>query len=340
MISIPDIDINVDRIIQLQQEDITLKKYRDELERDESEKTLKHDSCIIENGVLYRRSKHTNPEDHAMQLLVPMPFRRHVLEVAHSNSLDGHFGIRKTTDKILSEFFWPSVIKEVKSYVRNCEECQRRTSSKEVINRELIGKVRKKGGQDYDAKARKRKLDQDKNAVLMKLNNAKETIEAHVTASIATVIEDSVDGDREQMIDKIMDCPHPLNKKQVKSFLGCVNYYRDYIPNCSEIMSPLNELTKKHNPYTVKWEREHEDAFVKLKEHLETTPILSLPDFQKPFILQTNASSLALGATLVQERDGMKFPIAYASRKLLEREVNYAVQENECLAIVWGIKNI
>jgi len=59
----------------------------------------------------------------------------------------------------------------------------------------------------------------------------------------------------------------------------------------------------------------------------------------KPFILQTDASHYGLGAVLSQEgQDGCEHPVAYASRKLLPREVKYAVIEKECLAIVWALK--
>src|SRR6266496_4010855 len=62
-----------------------------------------------------------------------------------------------------------------------------------------------------------------------------------------------------------------------------------------------------------------------------------MPDFSQPFILQTDASNVGLGAALCQEHDGEIFPIAYASKKLLDRETRYSVIERECLGIVWGI---
>ena len=63
------------------------------------------------------------------------------------------------------------------------------------------------------------------------------------------------------------------------------------------------------------------------------------PDFDKPFYLQTDASQLAIGAVLLQEADDeTKHPIAFASKKLLPREVNYSTIEKECLAIVWSVQ--
>ena len=66
-------------------------------------------------------------------------------------------------------------------------------------------------------------------------------------------------------------------------------------------------------------------------------PILKLPDLERPFVLQTDASDVGLGAVLFQEFEEGKMPVAYASRKLLDREKRYAVIEKECLAIVWAI---
>ena len=70
---------------------------------------------------------------------------------------------------------------------------------------------------------------------------------------------------------------------------------------------------------------------------MTSSPILALPDFTKSFILRTDASDKGIGAILLQEREGNKFPIAYASKKLLQREQNYSVIERECLAIVWAV---
>ena len=66
-------------------------------------------------------------------------------------------------------------------------------------------------------------------------------------------------------------------------------------------------------------------------------PILKLPDLNKEFILQTDASNRSLGGCLLQEHDGVRHPVLYASRKLLPREQNYSVGEREALAIIWAV---
>ena len=76
----------------------------------------------------------------------------------------------------------------------------------------------------------------------------------------------------------------------------------------------------------------------RIEKAVISKPILVLPDVNKEFVLRTDASDIGLGATLLQNRDGHIFPVAYASWKLLDREKRYSVMERECLGIVWGIK--
>ena len=102
---------------------------------------------------------------------------------------------------------------------------------------------------------------------------------------------------------------------------------------------PLTELTKKMAPTTVTWTLRCETAFQELKRLLCSTPVLASPDFEKPFILQTDASEYGVGAVLSQRDEaGGDHPIAYFSRKLLPREVRYSTVEKECLAIKLGME--
>ena len=74
-----------------------------------------------------------------------------------------------------------------------------------------------------------------------------------------------------------------------------------------------------------------------LKHAIVSKPALMLLNVDEEFILRMDASDVGLGATLLQQRDGEIFRMAYASRKLLDRE-RYSVMDRECLGIVWGIK--
>ena len=69
-----------------------------------------------------------------------------------------------------------------------------------------------------------------------------------------------------------------------------------------------------------------------------TPPVLKVVEPDKPYILQTDASDLGLGAVLSQLKDGEEHPVSFASRKLLPREKNYLIIEKECLDIVWSLQ--
>jgi len=142
----------------------------------------------------------------------------------------------------------------------------------------------------------------------------------------------------ETNLDKIRSTPRPTNKKQVKSFLGLANYYRNHITGFATMSFPLTELTKKGQPNIVNWQSEHQIAFQKIINALSKKPILHMPDFDKTFIVQVDASDVGIGATLLQQYGEEYFPISYASRKLLPRERRYAVIEKECLAVVYAVK--
>ncbi|KAL2103518.1 hypothetical protein ACEWY4_000386 [Coilia grayii] len=138
-------------------------------------------------------------------------------------------------------------------------------------------------------------------------------------------------------VEAIKACERPTTKKQVRSFLGLVGWYRRFISNFSERAVPLTELTRKSQPNKVAWTEECEAAFQGLKDSLCREPVLLSPDFNKTFTVQTDASERGLGAVLLQEDDGHLRPVAYISRKLLPRECNYSTVEKECLAIKWAL---
>ena len=108
------------------------------------------------------------------------------------------------------------------------------------------------------------------------------------------------------------------------------------MPNCAEVIAPISDLTKGRAP-NVEWGERQERAFVQIKDILSKEPILKLPDLERPFIVQIDASDESLGACLLQEYDGVKHPVMYASKKFLPREQNYSVSEREALAIILAV---
>ena len=136
-------------------------------------------------------------------------------------------------------------------------------------------------------------------------------------------------------LEKIRMAQQPTTKKEVRSFLGLVNYYCAHIPLFAAISAPLSDLTRKRQLNKVQWGETQERAFLTLQECLRKKPILKLPDHQKPLILRMNASNCGLGASLMQEHNDKLYPVAYASKKLSSAECKYSTLEQECLAIVW-----
>ena len=135
-------------------------------------------------------------------------------------------------------------------------------------------------------------------------------------------------------IEAVATFPTPTTKKQVRAFLGLTGYYRKFIPDFADLTAILSDLTKKDSPNRIKWNDACNMAFEILKSKLCSQPILKSPDFEREFILQTDASDRGVGAVLSQQDDdGIEHPIAYFSHKLLPREVNYSTVEKECLAI-------
>jgi len=139
-------------------------------------------------------------------------------------------------------------------------------------------------------------------------------------------------------VSAIVDLAPPTNLRGLRRFLGMASWYRRYIEGFSKITAPLNRLLKKGQRW--KWTPEQDQAFCRLKQCLTEAPVLTCPDFEKPFILQTDASDLGLGVALTQHVEGNDKVIAYASRSLTSCEKAYSTTEKECLAIVWGIEKM
>jgi hypothetical protein len=109
----------------------------------------------------------------------------------------------------------------------------------------------------------------------------------------------------------------------VQNFLGLAGFYHCFVKNFSIIAAPLNELTKKGVPFS--WGTWQENAFDMLKDKLTHAPLLQLPDFNKTFELECDASGIGLGGVLLQERK----LVAYFSEKLSGLVLNYSTYDNE-----------
>lgn len=110
-------------------------------------------------------------------------------------------------------------------------------------------------------------------------------------------------------LEAIRDWPHPLTKKQVRTFVGLTSYYRRIISHFAFLASPLTDLTE-----------EMEKAFQDQKGALCSGPMLVTPDFSKPLVVQTDVSETGVGAVLSHLQEGEEHSVVYISRKLFPRE--------------------
>ena len=132
---------------------------------------------------------------------------------------------------------------------------------------------------------------------------------------------------------KVAQWPTPSSAKEVQQFLGLASYYRRFVKDFAAVAKPLHRLTEKGVPFV--WTDQCQGCFNTLKTLLTSAPILALPNWSRPFIVDTDASDLAIGAVLAQvNEDGEEQVIAYASRCLSKAEKNYCVTRRELLAVV------
>ena len=132
-------------------------------------------------------------------------------------------------------------------------------------------------------------------------------------------------------VEAICRLSAPKDKRQLRHFLGMVNYYRDMWRQRSHIIAPLADLTAKK---TWEWTEVHQQAFDQIKEVVSKETLLAFPRFDKPFHVYTDASKKQLGACIMQEGK----PLAFYSRKLNSAQRNYTVGEQELLSIVETLK--
>jgi len=134
-------------------------------------------------------------------------------------------------------------------------------------------------------------------------------------------------------VQAIKDWPRPTTVHALRGFLGLASYYRKFVRHFGIIAQPLTELLKKDAPFV--WTSSQQEAFTALQSALSTAPVLALPDFQRPFHIDTDASGVGIGAVLHQ--DG--HPIAFISKTLCPRNRGLSAYEKEYLAILLAVEH-
>lgn len=139
-----------------------------------------------------------------------------------------------------------------------------------------------------------------------------------------------------ERIRPLLEYSQPKNVKDVRRLIGLAGWYRRFIGNFSAITAPITELTKK-TTQKFEWTAAADESFKKLKVALTTAPILAMPDYSKPFIIQCDSSLYGIGCVLIQGEGKDERVIAYMSQKLTTAQQNWHTTERECYAVLAGV---
>lgn len=129
----------------------------------------------------------------------------------------------------------------------------------------------------------------------------------------------------------MQEWPSPSDVSKLRGFLGLTGYYRRFIRNYGVICKPLTDLLRKD---AFIWDDEAERSFCRLKEAMLTPPVLALPDFSLPFVIETDTSSYGIGAVLMQAGH----PLAFISKSLSTKHRLLSVYDKELAIISYFVR--
>jgi hypothetical protein len=131
--------------------------------------------------------------------------------------------------------------------------------------------------------------------------------------------------------------PPPKIVCQLRATLGHTGYYKTFIKGYAQIIAPMEKLLRKDTKF--QWNDDCQHGLDMLKEKMVTVPTPVFPDWENTFHVHVEASSITLGAILVQPGAGdLDHPISFVSRKLSESEKNYNTTKRECLSMVYALQ--
>ena len=149
-----------------------------------------------------------------------------------------------------------------------------------------------------------------------------------------------------EYVEAIRHLPAPTTRRELQATIGRVVWMRHFIEtrvgervktnNFATLIRELNKLNRKDTKF--EWSREAHDAYETVKSRLASPPVIHFADFQKDFVLVTDASLVGCGAVLLQEHNGQEYPVAVASVTLSEREQRWSATEREAYGILWAVE--
>ena len=143
-----------------------------------------------------------------------------------------------------------------------------------------------------------------------------------------------------EKVQVVRDFPQPQSQRQLRQFIGLVNFYHRFLPHCADLMRPLHALLTSSTPksQTLTWNATALAAFNATKEALANASLLSYPTADAPTCLMTDASDTAVGAVLQQYVDNTWHPISFFSKKMTPAETRYSAFDRELLAVYLAIR--
>ena len=141
----------------------------------------------------------------------------------------------------------------------------------------------------------------------------------------------------EAKLKAVRDWSRPQDLHGIQSFLGFANYYRRFLRNFVEVANPLTDLTKKGMPW--QWGPSQKRAFQQLKDALCTAPVLQYPNPELPYVVVTDASGVAAGGVLMQDKGKGLQPLAFMSRRLKPTEQRYSTYERELAVVAYCLQS-
>lgn len=143
-----------------------------------------------------------------------------------------------------------------------------------------------------------------------------------------------------EKLKAINEFPKPTSKKSLKRFLGMINFYRRFIPNAAQTLSPLYDLDKSATSNDLEWNEQTNKSFEEIKTKITNLVQLAYIDENAKLILKTDASDIAIGAVLEQISNNQPpRPIGFFSRRLRPNEKSYSTFDKELMAIFRSIKH-
>jgi hypothetical protein len=170
----------------------------------------------------------------------------------------------------------------------------------------------------------------------IKLNTHKCTFFADKVQYLGHIFDKEGVHPNPEKVRAIVDAPCPNNIKQLQAFLGLCNFYSRFIPNFSDVLSPLYSLLKKNVKFH--WGPDQQKCFCVVKSLFTNNKVLKMYNPNYETLLETDSSGYGTAAVLMQRENSNAnwCPVQFASRTLNSAEKNYSNIEREALSVVFG----